>query len=124
MMEGTRVVLKHAPGVTYKDWMHSLFDDHAIPPPFPGHDHGPWELIGAVPAKFNRLVVYPTWQFHSVVMNKPKPSISIDNVRLTLNTFMKHPALERIARVPVASVEGLVPTLLKARGRGGRGGRG
>jgi hypothetical protein len=107
LLEGSRIVRDLYPDMTYNGWVQSLFRDLAMLPPFPAHDHGPWENIGVIPAKFNRLVVYPTWQFHSVVMKGEKPTISRENVRLTLNTFIKHPVLEPYPQMPLAALEGL-----------------
>jgi hypothetical protein len=49
------------------------------------------KLIGAIPAKFNRLVVYPTWQIHSIVDMTTFESLSIDTMRLTMNQFVELP---------------------------------
>jgi hypothetical protein len=107
LVEGARKVHQHVPHKTYEEWVKSMFNDVAIPPPFPAHDHGPWENIGIVPAKFNRLVLYPTWQFHSIATTREKPSLTRDNVRLTLNTFVKHPALERVGATRLAPIDGI-----------------
>jgi hypothetical protein len=107
MVEGSRTVLSKFPHMSYMAFLRSLFRDVAMPPPFPARDHPPWENIGIVPARFNRLVVYPTWQFHGVVMLREKTAITKDTARLTLNTFIKHPALEEFDRNPVAQIEGL-----------------
>ena len=50
-----------------------------------------WRLLRYVPAKFNRLVVYPTWQIHSLVDASPPRRLDTDNVRLTMNQFIDYP---------------------------------
>jgi hypothetical protein len=107
LVEGSRKALETAPNLTYDDWISSLFRDEAELPPFTAHDHPPWENIGVVPAKFNRMIVYPTWQLHGVSQFREKGSATKETARLTLNTFIKHPALETPARIPVGEIEGL-----------------
>ncbi|MFB6372613.1 MAG: DUF6445 family protein [Bradymonadaceae bacterium] len=65
------------------------------PPPPPDQSHGDWELLDSVQAKFNRLVAYPTWQWHSAVYPHYTPPETLDDARLTLNTFVEYP-LERL----------------------------
>jgi hypothetical protein len=107
LIEGSQKVFAAAPHLTYDDWVSHLFRDLAELPPFTVQDHAPWENIGVAPAKYNRMVVYPTWQLHGVAQLRDKPAPTRDTARLTLNTFIKHPALEQVMRVPVAPIEGL-----------------
>ena len=50
-----------------------------------------WSLLKFVPARFNRMVAYPTWQFHSIVDTSPPQALSTRNARLTYNTFIPYP---------------------------------
>ncbi|ALN57860.1 DUF6445 family protein [Lysobacter enzymogenes] len=50
-----------------------------------------WSLLKFVPARFNRMVAYPTWQFHSIVDTSPIQALSTRNARLTYNTFIPYP---------------------------------
>jgi hypothetical protein len=49
-----------------------------------------WELVHFVEAKFNRMVIYPTFQIHSVVDTSDPTDASV-GVRLTMNTFIDYP---------------------------------
>jgi hypothetical protein len=50
-----------------------------------------WKLLKFVPARFNRMVAYPTWQFHSIIDTSPTHTLSTSNARLTYNTFIPYP---------------------------------
>jgi hypothetical protein len=50
-----------------------------------------WKLLKFVPARFNRMVAYPTWQFHSIVDTSFTQTLSTRNARLTYNTFIPYP---------------------------------
>lgn len=50
-----------------------------------------WKLLKFVPARFNRMVAYPTWQFHSIVDTTAVHALSTRNARLTYNTFVPYP---------------------------------
>jgi hypothetical protein len=50
-----------------------------------------WKLLRFVPARFNRMVAYPTWQFHSIVDTSVTHALSTRNARLTYNTFIPYP---------------------------------
>jgi hypothetical protein len=56
-----------------------------------------WKLLKFVPAKFNRLVVYPTWQIHSVIDELDPEILTVENMRLTMNQFVEYPLSEGIA---------------------------
>jgi hypothetical protein len=107
LLETPRAVLAHAPNHTYADWLAELIKTSSKTPPFPSGDYGPWQKIGAVSARFNRLVAYPTWQFHSILPTRPELATTLASARLTLNGFIKHPAFESIEPQEVALLEGL-----------------
>jgi hypothetical protein len=50
-----------------------------------------WGLLKFVEARFNRVVAYPTWQFHSIVDTTEHKILSTRNARLTYNTFVPYP---------------------------------
>lgn len=50
-----------------------------------------WKLLDFVPARFNRMVAYPTWQFHSIIDTSATQALSTRNARLTYNTFIPYP---------------------------------
>lgn len=58
---------------------------------FSREDDAVWKLQKFVPARFNRMVAYPTWQFHSVIDTSPTAALSTRNARLTYNTFVPYP---------------------------------
>lgn len=49
-----------------------------------------WELLYAAPAKFNRLVCYPSWFIHSA-LETPDDTPTVDTARLTMNCFVLSP---------------------------------
>jgi hypothetical protein len=73
-------------------------------------------LLTKVDAKFNRLVVSPTWQIHSLVDMLSVDKLTADDVRLTMNQFIDFPVLPEcgVNTLPVysqdvyQSVEGLI----------------
>jgi hypothetical protein len=106
LIDSARRALEHAPQFSYARWLQDIFSQST--PPFPSGDHGPWEKIGTVAAKFNRLVVYPTFQFHSVVMKREKLASTLDTARLTLNVFIKHPLFEEMEKpFPIGPMSGI-----------------
>ncbi len=50
-----------------------------------------WRRTAYVPARWNRLVVYPTWQIHSVVDESPIEWPTVDDARLTYNLMIDYP---------------------------------
>lgn len=50
-----------------------------------------WMLLRFFEGKFNRMIAYPTWQFHSIVDTAEPEALSIRNARLTYNTFVPYP---------------------------------
>jgi hypothetical protein len=104
LMEGAARLQAHAPTMTYAEWINTLSNELARRPPFPSRNHGPWELIDTVEARFNRLVVYPTWKLHSVFMKKHVQARSLERAPLTLNAFVRHPVFERMERLPAAMI--------------------
>jgi hypothetical protein len=74
---------------------------------FPAVSHGQWELLDSVEAKFNRLVVYPTWQWHSIAFPNYQPPASLDEARISLNLFIPFPFRENDNTVPVCKLNGL-----------------
>jgi hypothetical protein len=106
LVEGAERVRRSFPHVNYEQWV-SMVHAPGIPPPFPAKDYGPWKNIGSVDALFNRLVAFPTWQFHSVIMKRDVLASSLETARLTLTSFIRHPLLERLERLPTARMEGI-----------------
>jgi hypothetical protein len=106
LVEGARVAHAFAPKVPYSAWVNSLYRSAAARPPFPSRDHGVWELIGSVPARYNRLVAFPTWQFRGVHMKKDTGT-TLASARLTMNVSIGHPAFEARERLPAEPVAGL-----------------
>jgi hypothetical protein len=78
-----------------------------IAPPFPCASTDEWELLHHVPAKFNRMMICPTWQFHSVAYPDYVPPASLASARLTLNTFVEYPFVTN-ATLRVADVPGII----------------
>jgi hypothetical protein len=105
LIESARTALRYAPKFSYGHFLRDAFSKGA--PPFPSGDHGAWEMIGSVAAKYNRLVVYPTYQFHSVVTNRPELATTLDAARLTLNVFIKHPLFEDTGAAPIGPLTGV-----------------
>lgn len=69
-----------------------------------------WRLLAYRPAAFNRLVAFPTWQLHSIVDTSRHPTLTVGNVRLTLNQFAEFPVPDDAAqRGPTYPREGYVP---------------
>ena len=54
-------------------------------------DDDTWKRVGYIPAKFNRLVVYPTWQIHSIVDRTNPNILNAETIRLTINQFVDYP---------------------------------
>jgi len=50
-----------------------------------------WKLVKFVEAKFNRLVAYPSSQFHSIVDTTQIDGLSRENARLTYNGLLPYP---------------------------------
>jgi hypothetical protein len=59
--------------------------------PFSAVEDEAWERLAYFPAGFNRLVVYPTWQLHSIVDEQDPAELTTDTMRLTLNQFVDYP---------------------------------
>jgi len=59
--------------------------------PFTAVEDDQWRLLAYVPARFNRLVVYPTWQIHSVVDASAVDAPGIEDARLTFNLMVEYP---------------------------------
>ena len=68
-----------------------LFRPAAGRRPFSAQEDAEWRLLTLVEAGFNRLVVYPTWQIHSIVDESTHADLSADNVRLTMNMYVDYP---------------------------------
>jgi hypothetical protein len=106
LFDPARQPLVYSGEPTYQRWISTLMPA-AVKAPFPDRDHGAWKRIGVVGARFNRLVVYPTWQFHSISMRKAQRPGSLEAARLTLNGFLKHPLIESLERMPAAPLAGI-----------------
>jgi len=66
--------------------------------PFTNAEDERWRLLAYVPARFNRLVAYPTWQLHSVVDMSPIDRPSLDDARLTFNQMIEFPFARELTR--------------------------
>jgi hypothetical protein len=107
LAETARAAFKHAPEKTYSGWVLDVTRQASSTPPFPSGDHGPWQKIDAVGARYNRLVAFPAWQFHSALMKRPEVATTLDSARLTLNAYVKHPAFCSSSSQPVGPMSGL-----------------
>ncbi|HTJ46381.1 MAG TPA: DUF6445 family protein [Kofleriaceae bacterium] len=109
---GTRMVERVLPplgrstAATFEQFASDLCE-RDVSPPFPERSHGAWERTGIVRAKYNRLVAYPTWMWHSPAMRDYAPPRSLAEARLTLNAFIRHPLLEPRSLVPIAPIRGV-----------------
>jgi hypothetical protein len=106
LLEGARAVQALAPKISYVNWVNSLYGASAARMPFPSGNHGPWELLGSVPLRYNRLIAFPTWRLRGIHMKK-EPGTTRETARLTLNVSIGHPVLELRERLPVAPLPGL-----------------
>jgi hypothetical protein len=59
--------------------------------PFTNLEDEEWKLLGWIPARWNRMVIYPTWQIHSVVDMSDDADLSVENARLTYNQMVEYP---------------------------------
>lgn len=75
------------PCYTKDDALESLFSDGEFED-FRGASTETWECLTILPAKFNRLYLFPAPQFHSVVLGEQVSTASFDDVRLTMNLFI------------------------------------
>jgi hypothetical protein len=66
--------------------------------PFTTDEDATWRLRAYVPARWNRLVVYPTWQIHSVVDTSPCERPTFDDARLTFNMMIEYPFARELTR--------------------------
>ncbi len=73
-----------------------LFAAPATRRPFTADSDDCWERLALIPSRFNRLVLYPTWQIHSLVDTSSAP-LTRDEARLTFNQMIDYP-LPRAAR--------------------------
>jgi hypothetical protein len=73
------------------DAVQRLFRPNKQRRPFSIDEDEQWELLQYVPAKFNRLVAYPTWQIHSVVDTTEYERLTVENMRLTVNQTVEYP---------------------------------
>lgn len=79
------------PQLSGHDLFKAVFTSYATP--FSDEESSDWRLLKNVDARFNRLVVYPTWQIHSIVDMLDIEKLTIDNARLTMNQFIDFPVL-------------------------------
>jgi hypothetical protein len=101
LYESSKTAHALAPQSTYQQWVHQLLPTTSSKPPFPAASHGDWELLHAVPARYNRLIAFPTWLFQSVVMTQHART-TLDTARLTMSAFIRHPVLDATQRLPAA----------------------
>jgi hypothetical protein len=104
MLNQVRGPLAYSGAATYEQWSEGFFVPRVRRPPFPDRDHDGWKQIGRISARYNRLVAYPTWQWHGVYLTRYAPPPRIEDARLTLNLFVTHPLLggHKAALVPAA----------------------
>lgn len=79
-------LIKKGSLLTMEDLFPFLFSDSQSEP-FSRQSGEKWKLMHFVEAKFNRLVVYPAWLFHSIIDESQFKELTLDNMRLTMNTF-------------------------------------
>lgn len=68
--------------------------------PFSADEDDDWRLLHQVPARFNRLVAYPTWQLHSAVDTLAVAELSTETMRLTMNQWVGYPVPRLFAPNP------------------------
>ncbi len=95
------------PVVSMNEVRERLFASKKVSPPFSAESCDVWERLDHVSVKFNRMVVYPTWQFHSVAYPNYLPPKHLRDARLTLNTFVKYPLRKPESGLKIAAVEGI-----------------
>ena len=99
--------LKTSPSLTRENILGPLMGPRMIYPPFPDHDHAGWKLLDKVEGRFNRMAIYPGWQFHSICYPGYTPEFSMDNARLTYHTFIQLPTPGADRRLPTVRVPGM-----------------
>ncbi|MCE9573144.1 MAG: DUF6445 family protein [Deltaproteobacteria bacterium] len=106
---GTRMLdkvlrpLGRSPASTFEQFANGLCE-RDVRPPFPERSHGVWQRTGIVRARYNRLVAYPTWMWHSATQRTYEPPRTLAAARLTLNMFIRHPVLEPRSLVPITPI--------------------
>jgi hypothetical protein len=103
MLEKVLPPLGRDPASTFEQFVSGLCE-RDISPPFPERSHGDWQRIGHIRARYNRLVAYPTWMWHSPAMRGYQPPRALADARLTLNLFIRNPLLESRTLVPIAPI--------------------
>lgn len=94
--KGISAVLSTRPNASFDEIRRTILGPPRTDNDFPAVDHGPWKLLRFVKARPNRLVVFPTWQFHSIGSSRPiRGSQSLENTRKTLNIFIDAPFIDR-----------------------------
>jgi hypothetical protein len=83
--------------------------------PFTTEDDETWHCIHHVPAQFNRMVVYNTWQIHSIVDTSNCHKLDMNSARLTMNQVIGLPVAREVFGIGpkwpkefYGTVEGLV----------------
>jgi hypothetical protein len=84
-------MMKTRPMFRVEDLTEMLFKSTPTARPFSGEDDTTWRRIHYVPAKFNRLVVYPTWQLHSIVDRTDDGVLDPETFRITFNQVVTYP---------------------------------
>jgi len=83
--------LRRVPVRSAEELSRLLFRSNNGRKPFSAAEDSEWHLLHFVAARFNRLVVYPTWQIHSLVDEFAQKSISVETMRLTMNQYVDYP---------------------------------
>lgn len=103
LVEDTARALADTTETDYMQWLRTILSQDDTP--FEGNDHGSWEKVDEVRSVYNRLVVYPTWQLHSVIEDHERVPQSVEDARLTLNLFVRSPLFNGGCRVPARPLQ-------------------
>ena len=88
----------------------SIFDHtRAKTMPFSADESDTWERLAVVGACFNRMIVYPTFQIHTIVDTVAPNPASLEEARLTMNTFVDYPFAFEAAATSAYSGEAYWP---------------
>lgn len=79
--------------------------------PFTADESETWEKIAFVEARFNRMIVYPTFQIHSIVDTTAPAPKSLADARLTMNTFIDYPFTLEPKAASVYGLDSYLPVM-------------
>lgn len=105
--ESLQRALKTSPSLTRENILGPLMGPRMIYPPFPEADHAGWKLLDKIEGRFNRIAIYPGWQFHSICYPGYTAEFTMENARLTYNTFIQLPTPGADRRIPTVMVPGM-----------------